>query len=88
MNEEMKESFEERIDDVLRNLNPSQQITKLKELLSESYDTSYDLSRRIVKAIKYIKNDNNYEEVYCDGDLMIYKDRLEYELLKILKGSD
>ena len=51
MNEKMKQNHEKRIDEMLRNLSPSQQITKLKEFLSESYDTSYDLSRRMVKAI-------------------------------------
>lgn len=88
MNEKIKQVHEESIDEMLRNLSPLQQIKKLKELLLDSYDTSYDLARRTVKAIKYIKDDNNYEKGYCDGDLMIYKDRLEYELLEILKGDD
>ena len=46
------------------------------------------LQQRIDKAIEYIENEETYEEGYCDGRLMIYKDRLEYELLNILRGED
>ena len=55
----------------------------------KSFDIDYknlskQLIERIDKVIEYINNDENYEEGYCDGKLMIYKERLVYELLKIL----
>ena len=43
--------------------------------------------KRETKAIEYIENDDNYEEGYCDGRLMTYKDDLK-PLLDILKGVD
>lgn len=44
-----------------------------------------ELEKRIDKTIEYIKDNNNYEEGYCDGELMIYKRNLK-DLLDILKG--
>lgn len=67
-------------------------INKKETLKGESDDIYrkyyFDLKERIDKAIEYIENEETYEEGYCDGNLMIYKDRLEYELLNILRGED
>ena len=51
-------------------------------------DYIVELQDRIDEAIEYIENEETYEEGYCDGKLMIYKDRLEYELLNILRGEN
>lgn len=58
------------------------------DMYEDKCDNCIELQKRIDKAIEYIENEETYEEGYCDGRLMIYKDRLEYELLNILRGKD
>ena len=84
MNEKIKQVHEESIDEILKNLSPLQQIKKLKELLLDSYDTSYDLARRMVKAIIFLETfktdskdvENEWAVEICESTI------------KCLKGSD
>lgn len=63
------------------------ELEKVKEDYIKSLDKLDVLENRNNKAIEYIEDNNNYEEGYCDGELMIYKRNLK-DLLNILRGKD
>ena len=61
------------------------------DISNKLYDYEWEnkqLKEDKMKVIEYINNDENYEEGYCDGKLMIYKERLVYELLEILGDKE
>ena len=80
-NKDYFKNLEERIEEVnKRNESLKDEVMTMRKLYFEIRDKNN-------KAIEYIENDDNYEEGYCDGRLMKYKDDLK-PLLDILKGVD
>ena len=71
-----------------KNMELKENIKTFKFTIKTQQEQIDELIMKLDKVREYINNDENYEEGYCDGKLMIYKERLVYELLKILGDKD